>query len=118
MRQKLDGLAAAIAAHDARGAEAAVAVVRATDDQARMDAIRRVIGQVTEAEKALVVARAAAVQRDEQRAVVVAAVVGALSLLTRVGVEMLLGYRAKVMPGAATSTADDARPRAPSPRTG
>ena len=59
-----------------------------------MDAIRREIGQITEAEKALLSARDVVVQADQRRAQLVAVLIGLASLLTRVVVELFLTRRA------------------------
>ncbi len=90
MQRKLDELQASIAARDAQGFDAALATVLSSTGQATMDAVRREIGQITEAEKALLAARGVEVQADERRVQLVAVLIGLASLLTRAGVEFYL----------------------------
>lgn len=87
---KLGELAASIRLHDERGFEAARAQELAWMEQATMDDIRGVIGQITEAEKALLASRQSAVERDENRIRVVAILIAIASFLTRAGVEIYL----------------------------
>lgn len=94
MQRKLDELQAAIAARDAQGFDAALAMVLSSTDRATMDAIRREIGQITEGEKALLTARGVEVQADESRVQLVAVLIGLASLLTRVAVELYLTRQA------------------------
>ena len=94
MQKKLDGLETAIAARDAQGFDAALAMVLSSTDQATTDAIRREIGQITEGEKALLTARGVEVQADESRVQLLAVLIGLASLLTRAGVEGFLTRRA------------------------
>ena len=94
MHRKLEELEAAIQARDTAGAATAIEMVLSSTDQATMDAIRREIGQITEAEKALLSARDVVVQADQRRAQLVAVLIGLASLLTRVVVELFLTRRA------------------------
>jgi len=94
MQRKLDELQATIAARDARGFDAALAMVLSSTDQATMDAIRREIGQITEGEKALLAARGVELQADESRVQLVAVLIGLASLLTRAAVEFYLTRQA------------------------
>ncbi len=94
MQKKLDELEAAIAARDAQGFDAALAMVLSSTDRATMDAIRREIGQITEGEKTLLAARGVEVQADESRVQLVAVLIGLASLLTRAGVEFYLTRQA------------------------
>lgn len=87
---KLGELAASIRLHDERGFEAARTQELAWMEQATMDDIRGVIGQITEAEKALLASRQSAVERDENRIRVVAILIAIASFLTRAGVEIYL----------------------------
>ncbi len=90
MQRKLDELQASIAARDAEGFDAALAMVLSSTDRATMDAVRREIGRITEGEKALLAARGLEVQADERRVQLVAVLIGLASLLTRVAVELYL----------------------------
>lgn len=87
---KLGELAASIRLHDERGFEATRAQELVWMEQATMDDIRGVIGQITEAEKALLASRQSAVERDENRIRVVAILIAIASFLTRAGVEIYL----------------------------
>ncbi len=59
-------------------------------EQATMDAIRHVIGDITKAELALLDARQGEVVRDEHRIQLVALLIAIASFLTRAGVELYL----------------------------
>ncbi|KQR71645.1 CHASE3 domain-containing protein [Rhizobium sp. Leaf341] len=94
--EKLGELKRSIAAHDADGFEAARQLEIAMMDRATMDDIRRVIGSITENEKALLSARQSEVDRDEARIRIVAILVGLASFLTRAAIELYLGRRERV----------------------
>ena len=64
-------------------------------EQATMDAIRHVIGDITEREKALLAARQIEVSRDERRIRWVAVLIALASFLTRAGVEVYLARTAR-----------------------
>ncbi|MCD7107453.1 CHASE3 domain-containing protein [Rhizobium sp. DKSPLA3] len=87
---KLGELRQAIAVHDSDGFDAARRLEIAMMERATMDGIRRVIGAITESEKALLSARQSEVDRDETRIRIVAILVGLASFLTRAAIELYL----------------------------
>lgn len=87
---KLEELRRSIELHDAQGFEAARQREVAMMEQATMDAIRHVIGDITKAELALLDARQGEVVRDEHRIQLVALLIAIASFLTRAGVELYL----------------------------
>lgn len=87
---KLAQLKDTIRLHDDEGFEAARIREIALMEQATMDAIRGVIGEITQAEKALLASRQSVVDRDENRIRLVAILIGLASFLTRAGVEVYL----------------------------
>ena len=95
---KLSELQASIRLHDEDGFDAARAREVAMMQQATMDAIRQVIGAITESEKALLASRRSEVDRDEKRIRWVAILIGLASFLTRAAIEL---YLARVRPTGA-----------------
>lgn len=95
---KLGQLRETILLHDEEGFEPARLREIALMEQATMDEIRRVIGEITEAEKALLAARQSAVERDEMRIRLVAILIGLASFLTRAGVEVYLARTGRDRP--------------------
>ncbi|MGA1801684.1 CHASE3 domain-containing protein [Rhizobium sp. HT1-10] len=93
--EKLDELKQSIILRDSTGFEAARALEIARMEQATMDAIRKVIGDITEAEKALLATRQSKVEADETLIRVVAVLVGLASFLTRACIELYLARRDK-----------------------
>lgn len=90
---KLGELKRSIEVHDADGFEAARKQEISMMERATMDEIRRVIGSITESEKALLSARQSEVDRDETRIRIVAIFVGLASFLTRAAIELYLARR-------------------------
>lgn len=90
---KLGELKRSIEVHDADGFEAARKREISMMERATMDGIRRVIGSITESEKALLSARQSQVDRDETRIRIVAIFVGLASFLTRAAIELYLAKR-------------------------
>jgi len=93
--EKLDELKQSIILRDSTGFEAARTLEIARMEQATMDAIRKVIGDITEAEKALLATRQSKVEADETLIRVVAVLVGLASFLTRACIELYLARRDK-----------------------
>ena len=103
---KLNELKESIDLHDRAGFEPARERELAMMEQATMDLIRRVIGDITEGEKALLSSRQQEVDRDEGRIRLVAILIGLASFLTRAGAEMYIARRGlDPRPAAATETA-------------
>lgn len=92
--QKLDELASSIRLRDTQTAEAVRASEIGQMQKATMDAIRHVIGQITEGERSLLEARQTEVDRDETRIRIVAIIIAFASFLTRFGVELYLARTA------------------------
>ncbi|MCO6050254.1 CHASE3 domain-containing protein [Mesorhizobium sp. RP14(2022)] len=90
---KLGELQKSIAFHDESGFEAAQREEVGMMERATMDDIRHVIGEMTEAEKALLASRQSQVESDEHRIRLVAIAIGLCSFLTRAGVELYLARR-------------------------
>ena len=91
--QKLDELKQSIDQRDTSGFEAARLLEIERMEQATMDSIRRVIGDTTEREKALLSARQSKVDADETVIRVVAVIVAMSSILTRSGIELYIARR-------------------------
>ena len=103
---KLNELKESIDLHDRAGFEPARERELAMMEQATMDLIRRVIGDITEGEKALLSSRQQEVDRDEGRIRLVAILIGLASFLTRAGAEMYIARRGlDPRPAAASKTA-------------
>ncbi|MCF1480305.1 hypothetical protein FS782_25110 [Agrobacterium vitis] len=93
--KKLDDLKQSIVLHDTEGFGAARALEIKRMEEATMDVIRHVIGEVTEQEKSLLATRQSRVETDETLIRVVAVLVGLASFLTRAGIELYLARRVK-----------------------
>lgn len=87
---KLGELGDSIRLHDTDGFAAARGREFDMMQRATMDEIRRVIGDITESEKALLAARQTVVESDEHRIRLVAILIGLASFLTRAVVEIHL----------------------------
>ena len=87
---KLKELRDTIRLHDEAGTAAAQREEVAMMERATMDKIRRIIGEITEAEKELLLKRQTQVDADESRIRLVAILIGLASFLTRAGVELYL----------------------------
>ena len=103
---KLGELKQSIDRHDTDGPDAARALELSMMERATMDAIRRVIGDITESEKALLSSRQSEVDEDEWRIRIVAILVGLASFLTRAAIELYLARRGANAPDANTPPAE------------
>ena len=90
---KLAELAESVVLYERDGFPAAHTQAIAMMERATMDDIRRVIGDITETEKALLATRDALVDRDENRVRVVALCIAMASLVVRTVVEFHLARR-------------------------
>jgi methyl-accepting chemotaxis protein len=88
--RKLAELAESVTLFERDGFSAAQKQSVAMMERATMDEIRRVIGDITETEKALLATRDALVDRDENRVRLVAILIALASLVVRTGVEFHL----------------------------
>ncbi len=88
--RKLAELAESVTLFEQDGFPAAQKQSVAMMERATMDEIRRVIGDITETEKALLATRDALVDRDENRVRLVAILIALASLAVRTGVEFHL----------------------------
>ncbi|MDQ6733555.1 MAG: CHASE3 domain-containing protein [Nitrospirota bacterium] len=88
--RKLDELGATIALRHSEGFEAARSSIIANDGKIVMDAIRRIVAQMSATERALLEARTARVSVDERNIIIVAILGGALSIVTRLFIAFLL----------------------------
>lgn len=81
--RKLEELGATIALRRSQGFDAARAMIIAHNGKLVMDAIRRIVAEMSATERALLEARTARVSGDERNIVIVAFIGAVLSILTR-----------------------------------
>ena len=114
LERKLDELGATIALRHSRGFEAARSSIIANDGKIVMDAIRRIVAQMSATERALLDARTARVAVDERNIVIVALFGAVLSIATRLLITFLLSRwqrrqaESESCPAAAESHAPEA----------